>query len=156
MNTGENDGARLLHTVIFLKKTALFAGMHTADLRAIAAIAEDLRVEAGERIVTENDIGDAMYVIKRGQVDVVKSAATHLASLGPGDCFGDMSVFDAELRSASVIAQSPCLVLRIGGDDILDVIQEAPSIAVGFLKMFIQRLRAANARIAPAASRETA
>ncbi len=154
MSNGRDECFRLLENVIFLKKSALFSGMDTAEVRSIAQIAEEFAVAAGDTVVRENDIGDAMYVIKAGEVQVVKGlaegACVTLASLSAGDCFGDMSVFDAEMRSASVVAQTDCSLLKIGSNEIMDVIQENPSIAVELLKIFIQRLRAANQRISQA------
>ncbi len=142
---------KILENVVFLKKTSLFASMRTHDLRAIAAVAEELSFEPGEEIVHEGDVGDALYLIKEGRIRITKkvgdSESVDLAEIGTGECFGDMAVFDAELRSASAFAKERCVLLRIDGEDLIDVIVECPFIAIEFLKMFVKRLRNANGRI---------
>jgi CRP-like cAMP-binding protein len=142
------DSFRILESVIFLKKSFLFSTMKTGELRAIAAVAEEVRFDGGEEIVRENDVGDSMYLIREGVVRVVKNAgvehAVDLARLSTGDCFGEMAIFDAETRSASVYAEGPCAILRIGSDDLVDVILDHPTIALELLKIFVRRLRKAN------------
>lgn len=141
----------LLETIIFLKNTSLFSVMKTGELRAVARIAEELRFDAGDLIVKENDVGDSLYLIKDGTVKISKSGGDDiqvtLAELSPGSCFGEMSVFDAEVRSASVKASTPCVLFRITNDDIIDVMLENPSIGIELIKVFINRLREANRKI---------
>ncbi|MBD3421045.1 MAG: cyclic nucleotide-binding domain-containing protein [Chitinivibrionales bacterium] len=141
----------VLENIVFLKKTQIFSALHTYDIKAVAEIAEELTFRDNQRIVKENDLGDSMYLIKSGTVRISKMIdeknAIDLAELGAGDCFGDMSVFDAEVRSASVYAQNECVLLRINGTDLIDVILECPHIAIELLKIFIQRLRKANKAI---------
>ena len=83
--------------------------METSELHAIAAIASEVTFEAGKEIVRENDVGDSMYIIKEGSVTIVKAIDekqnVKLAELSKGECFGEMALFDAELRSASVHAK---------------------------------------------------
>lgn len=141
------ESYRTLENVIFLKKVQVFSAVQTSDLKLIAQVAEELGFEKGEEIVRENEMGDSMYIIKRGNVAVEKNAAggpIRLATLSEGDCFGDMAVFDAEVRSASVVAQETCGLLRVKRDDLIDVVLQSPHIALGLLKVFIRRLRSAN------------
>jgi len=142
---------KILENVVFLKKTTLFSAMRTHDLRAVASIAEELTYDAGDLIVREKDVGDSLYLIKEGNVRISKKVGDDtfvtLAELGVGDCFGDMAVFDAELRSASGYARGHCVLIKINGDDLLDVIIDCPYIAIEFLKMFVKRLRKANGTI---------
>jgi len=142
---------KILENVVFLKKTTLFSAMRTHDLRAVASIAEELTYDAGDLIVREKDVGDSLYLIKEGNVRITKSVgpdtSVTLAELTVGDCFGDMAVFDAELRSASGYARGHCVLIKINGDDLLDVIIDCPYIAIEFLKMFVKRLRKANGTI---------
>jgi len=142
---------KLLEDVIFLKKTALFSSMETGDLRAIAAIAEEVAFKTEEEIVKENDVGDSMYIIKKGSVVIEKAISEKervtLAEFSRGDCFGEMALFDAELRSASVHAKEPCFLLYIKSDDLNDLLLSYPTIAIEFLKTFVKRLRKANETI---------
>jgi CRP-like cAMP-binding protein len=149
--TGENlspQAFKILENVVFLKKTPLFSSMRTHDLRAVAAVVEELTFEPGEEVVREGDVGDALFLIKEGNIRIAKKVGENnsvdLAEIGEGECFGDMAVFDAELRSASAFAKGRTVVLRLDGEDLIDVIVECPYIAIEFLKMFVKRLRKAN------------
>jgi CRP-like cAMP-binding protein len=141
----------LLENVIFLKKTALFSAVLTSELRAIAEIVEEADVEAGKELVKESDPGDCLYVIKAGRVRITKKTSDgrtiDLAELSAGECFGEMALFDEESRSATAYALTPCTVLKVKRDDLLDVIAEYPTIAVELLRIFVRRLRKANARV---------
>jgi CRP-like cAMP-binding protein len=151
MNAQTASSFDLLENVIFLKKTPLFAGAQTGDLRAVAAVAEELSVEAGSELVKENEIGDCVYIIKEGSVRVTKKTsddkAVDLAEFSAGECFGEMALFDDEARSASVVAQTRCALLRIKRDDLIDVLLDYPTIAIELLRIFVGRLRKSNTRI---------
>jgi CRP-like cAMP-binding protein len=141
----------ILENVIFLKKTHLFSSLETDELRTIALIIKQDLYKRGEQIVRENDYGDSLFVIKEGSVDIVKKVSEaksiKLAELRVGDCFGEMALFDAELRSASVYAREDCVLLNLRSDDINDILIDNPTIAIEFIKIFVKRLRKANAGI---------
>ena len=151
MDNSKEKTFKLLENVIFLKKTALFSSMETGDLRAIAAITEEIAFKKEEEIVKEDDVGDSMYIIKEGSVIIEKAINEKekvlLAEFSKGDCFGEMALFDAELRSASVHAKESCVLLCIKSDDLNDLLLSYPSIAIEFLKTFVKRLRKANETI---------
>ena len=141
----------LLDKILVLKKSALFATISTSELRAVAAVAEELCFKQGELIVKEDEIGDALYLIRDGSVRISKSIGggrtVDLASMEAGECFGEMAAIDEEVRSASVYARQECMVLRISKDDLLDVLQSSPQIGIELLRIFVKRLRLANRRI---------
>jgi CRP/FNR family cyclic AMP-dependent transcriptional regulator len=141
----------VLENVIFLKKTALFSNVKTSELKAVASIVEELSFTAGDEVVKESDSGDSAYIIKEGRIKITKKASDSgvidLAELSSGECFGEMSLFDEESRCATAYALTPCVVLRLLRDDLIDVIEEHPYIAVELIKIFVKRLRAANVKI---------
>jgi CRP/FNR family transcriptional regulator len=147
----------VLENVIFLKKTPLFALVQTRELRAIASIAEEVTFQTGEEVVKESDAGDSMYIIKEGRIKITKKTLDNksidLAEIAAGECFGEMTLFDDEARSASAYAITTCVMLRISRDDLIDVLVEHPLIALELLKIFAKRLRKANARIESQSSR---
>ncbi|MBD3320758.1 MAG: cyclic nucleotide-binding domain-containing protein [Chitinivibrionales bacterium] len=149
----------ILENVVFLKKTPLFSSIRTHDIGAVASIAEEITFRPGEEIVSENDVGDSLFLIKKGTVRIVKkvdeTSSIDLAELSIGECFGDMAVFDAEQRSASVRAKDTCTLLRINGQDLIDVILDHPHISIELLKIFIKRLRKANATIRELSSKSS-
>jgi CRP-like cAMP-binding protein len=147
----KRDNFRVLENIIFLKKSRIFSPISTSDLRAIAEIADETEFAAGEVVVRENEIGDSLFVIKKGIVRVTKKSTgtneLELARLSVGECFGDMAIFDAELRSATVSVQEPCSLLRIGSEPMLEVLSSYPTIAVELIRVFVRRLRNANETI---------
>jgi CRP/FNR family transcriptional regulator, cyclic AMP receptor protein len=151
MKTTNLKAYSVLENVIFLKKTSLFSNVKTSELKAVASIAEELSFEKGDEIVKESDVGDSAYIIKEGRIQITKKNARNdivaLAEISKGECFGEMSLFDDEARCATVKALSSCTVLRLLRDDLLDVIEDYPHIAVELIKIFVKRLRAANAKI---------
>jgi CRP-like cAMP-binding protein len=103
----------------------------------------------GDPIVRQGEIGDCMYVVQAGQVDVVLNTdddEQHLAVLGPGDFFGEMAVFEREVRSATVRARGEARVLKIDKKTLLRRITEDPLLAVKFLETLSHRIRELNAR----------
>jgi CRP/FNR family cyclic AMP-dependent transcriptional regulator len=103
----------------------------------------------GDPIVRQGEIGDCMYVVQAGQVDVVLNTdddEQHLAVLGPGDFFGEMAVFEREVRSATVRARGEARVLKIDKKTLLRRITEDPLLAVKFLETLSHRIRDLNAR----------
>jgi CRP-like cAMP-binding protein len=108
------------------------------------------RYKAGEVIVEENDIGETAYVIAEGRVEVTKELDgqnVHLAYLGPGETFGEMSMIDEKPRSATVTAVTETLVSEIRRDDFFISLQTDPKVAVELLKVLFERLREADAMI---------
>jgi len=108
------------------------------------------RYEAGEVIIREDNVGETAYVINQGQVEVSKELQgqkVHLATLGAGETFGEMSMIDEKPRSATVTAVSETLVCEIRRDDFFNSFQTDPKIALQLLKVLFERLREADARI---------
>jgi CRP-like cAMP-binding protein len=108
------------------------------------------RYQAGEVIVQENDFGETAYVIGEGQVEVSKERdgqSVHLAYLGPGETFGEMSMIDEKPRSATVTAVIETVVSEIRRDDFFNSFQTDPKVALALLKVLFERLREADAMI---------
>jgi CRP-like cAMP-binding protein len=108
------------------------------------------RYEAGEIIIQENELGETAYVINQGQVEVSKELQgqkVHLAYLGTGETFGEMSMIDEKPRSATVTAVTETLAFEIRRDDFFNNFQTDPKVALQLLKVLFERLREADARI---------
>jgi len=108
------------------------------------------RFEPGAVIVREHDWGDTAYVIEHGQVAVSKDLdgrQVHLASLGAGDTFGEMSMIDEKPRSATVTAVTATVVREIPRDTFFHSLQTDPHVALALLKVLFERLREAHTLI---------
>jgi CRP-like cAMP-binding protein len=105
----------------------------------------------GEVIVRQGEPGDCMFAIQRGKLEVLLNGPqgeVRTAVLGEGDIFGEMAVFEREVRSASVRALEEAKVLTVDKKTFLRRIQEDPSLAFNLVKMMSGRIRRLNAEIA--------
>jgi CRP-like cAMP-binding protein len=106
----------------------------------------------GEVIIRQGEIGNSMYVVQSGRVDIVQAGEDGveqlLASLEAGDFFGEMAVFEKEVRSATVRASGEARVMKIDKKTLLRRIREDPLLAVNLLKTMSNRIRQLNAEIA--------
>ena len=106
----------------------------------------------GEEIVHQGNTGESMYVVQSGRVEVVQKmdggGEQHLAFLEAGNFFGEMSVFEREVRSATVRAVGESRVLKIDKKTLLRRIREDPLLAVNLLKTMSHRIRVLNAEVA--------
>jgi CRP/FNR family cyclic AMP-dependent transcriptional regulator len=106
----------------------------------------------GEEIIRQGNVGESMYVVQSGRVEVIQLSANgaeqHLAFLEAGDFFGEMSVFEKEVRSATVRASGEARVLKIDKKTLLRRIREDPLLAVNLLKTMSHRIRHLNTEIA--------
>ncbi len=98
----------------------------------------------GEMIVRQGEIGDCMYVVQDGQVEVVSkfgNQEVQLAILGKNEFFGEMAVFDHEIRSATVRAMGSARILTVDHKNFLRRIHEDPSLAYRLMEVMSKRVR---------------
>jgi len=92
-----------------------------------------------------------MYVVQSGEVEVVQATPGgehRLAVLGTGDFFGEMAMFEKEVRSATVRAHGEARALKVDKRTLLRRIKEDPLLAVNLLQTMSQRIRDLNAKLA--------
>lgn len=98
----------------------------------------------GEDIIRQGDTGDCMYEILKGKVEVLQekmNQQVRLAVLGKGDFFGEMAIFEHEVRSATVRAMGKVRVLTIDKRTLLSRISEDPSLAFRMVERLSHRIR---------------
>ena len=104
----------------------------------------------GEVIVRQGEVGNSMYVVQAGEVEVLRETEdgeVRLAVLGAGDFFGEMSIFEHEVRSATVRARGDAHVLTVDKRTLLKRIKEDPFLAVSILQTMSNRIREINAEL---------
>jgi CRP-like cAMP-binding protein len=104
-------------------------------------------LQNGEVIVRQGEVGNCMYVIQQGQVEVLLKkgdADVCVAVLGEGDFFGEMALFDQEVRSATVRAKGEALILTLEKRTFMRRIHEDPSLAFRMLEKMSRRVRKLN------------
>ncbi len=104
----------------------------------------------GETIVRQGEVGDCMYVIQAGQVEVLQRKGDKeicVCVLGPWDTFGEMALFEGEVRSATVRARGEVRVLTVDKKTFLRRVHEDPSIAFRILQQMSHRIRELTAEL---------
>src|SRR3989304_3553806 len=104
----------------------------------------------GEAIIRQGEPGDRMYVIQSGCAAVIAQIGgkeIHIANLNVGDIFGEMALFDKEVRSATVRAVGEARLLSIDRQGFLRRVNEDPSLAYRILQQMSARLRKMNTEI---------
>jgi len=102
------------------------------------------KYQNGETIVRQGEMGDCMYVVQDGQVEVVKGTGNQevqLAVLGKNEFFGEMAIFDHDIRSATVRALGPARILTVDYKSFLRRIHEDPSLAYHLMEVMSKRVR---------------
>ena len=105
----------------------------------------------GEIIIRQGDKGNCMYVIQDGHVEVVKEIdgkSWQLAVLGKGDFFGEMAIFEHELRNATVRALGSARILTVDRRNFLRRIHEDPSLAYHLVQVMSSRIRELDDQVA--------
>ncbi len=132
----------------FLRATPLFSGLDDHALERLVAMSDEVVLKPGEYLMREGEMGDAMYIVVEGNLQVRKKAGDSevvLAERGAGEVLGEMSVVDQAPRVASVMALTPTRALRIDQEMFMALLDWSPSSARAILKSFGQRLRSTNA-----------
>lgn len=132
--------------VLFLKSVPIFERLSGEDLSPLAHVAEVKSCKPQETIFKEGDVGDAVYVIMRGAVEI-RVGEKAIARLGPKEAFGEMAVLEAQRRSASATAVTETELLEISSDAFYEVLHEQVEIAEGIIQVLARRLREADEKL---------
>ncbi len=141
-----------LETVDLLGRVPLFADMSPDELDRIVQVAIPRAFPKGVRVFHEGDDSDACYVVRSGDLRVTREhsdgRAIALATLGPGDFFGELAMLDGGARSASVETLSDAELLALPAMDMRRVISQHGDIAAKLIVALTRRLRETNERVA--------
>ncbi|MEA2610277.1 MAG: family transcriptional regulator, cyclic receptor protein [Chloroflexota bacterium] len=123
-----------------LSTARLFDGVDPAGMDRIAAAAVQIDVPAGHVIARQGEIGTGFFVVIEGAARVVRDGDT-VATIGPGDFFGELSVLDGRPRTAQVIATVPTTCLALASWDFEAVLLDQPQVTLAILRGLATRLR---------------
>lgn len=131
-----------------LSQVNLFAGFQRSDLMEILHVAEKSIFLEGEYVFYEGDLGESLYILISGTVQVTKGQANRhaveIARLSPGDSFGEMALVEKKPRSASIRALTKCTVLKLNGQHLTHLPNVATKLNFNIAKLLATRLRDSN------------
>lgn len=123
-----------------LARVPLFIGISDESMERLAAVAGEIEFEPGQFVVLQGQVGTGLYVILEGSAHVVRGS-DDIATLGPGDFFGELSVIDQQPRNASVQAVDRVICLALASWDLLDLLESDPKLALNMIRGLTARIR---------------
>jgi CRP-like cAMP-binding protein len=137
-----------------LRRVKALADLSDSQLERFLQFMEPQQTRQWTQIVKQGEPGDGMFLVLEGELRVrlmINGKETILATLGPGECFGEMSLFDRGARSADVLANNDSVLLKVSGEAFDKLRLEAPELAAPMLhaigRILAGRIRADNKRI---------
>ncbi len=129
-----------IEKVLFLKGVELFTEIHGEDLVPLARVTHEAHFAPGEVFIRQGDVGDCLYIVVDGEVDIVIQGVGPVAHRSARGVIGEMAVISQQARSADCVAVGEVTALRIDQRDFWELIEEQPAVARGVIKVLAQRL----------------
>jgi CRP/FNR family cyclic AMP-dependent transcriptional regulator len=131
-----------------LRRTPLFATLDQDAAASLRASMNEIELARGEVLFQEGDPGDSLYVVLRGKIKLGRTSADGrenlVAVLGPGEMFGELSLFDPGPRSAGATALVDSTLLGLSSDELTPWLAGRPDVARALLRAIARRLRRTN------------
>jgi CRP/FNR family transcriptional regulator, cyclic AMP receptor protein len=138
----------MTHVDDVLRETPLFESLSEEDATALRAGLINVHLDRGERLFSEGDTGDKLYIILAGKIKLTKSAPDGRENLlsvhGPGEMFGELSLFDPIPRTSSATAVTNAELAGVAHDFLRTWLSTRPGVAMHLLQALAQRLRRIN------------
>ena len=128
MEPGNINRLLLIEKVLVLKSLNLFKDTPENILADLAPLMKEMEYEQGTEIFKEGETGDCMYIIQQGNIKIHKGNTT-LAILKEKEVFGELSLLDADTRSASATADTDCILYKIDQEPFYELMDERPEVA---------------------------
>jgi CRP-like cAMP-binding protein len=133
----------ILERVLFLREVDIFKNVDTERLAVIAEIAKEIEVVSGETVAREGEIGESLYIIKKGSLRIAKEKDGKqytLKKILPGACFGVFGILGERRRSTGAVATEDTTLLEIKKNEFKKVLLSNPEIAYNILEILSQQI----------------
>ena len=144
----------LIEKVLVLRSSEIFQNMQESDLVELAAIVEEMYLDAGKLLFSKGEVGNSMYFIYSGSVKIHDGEHV-LAVLGENEIVGELSILDSESRSASATTEEDSILLKLEQEAFYDIMLNNADVLKGILKTLCKRLRIINKKSISMANRNT-
>ena len=112
----------------------------TNQVRVFDSATDFESFSAGHAIFSQGDVGNKMYAVKEGEVDIVFEGKV-VETVGEGGIFGEMAIIDEAPRSAGAVARTDCKVVPVDQKRFLYMVQNTPFFAISVMRVMSQRVR---------------
>jgi CRP/FNR family transcriptional regulator len=131
-----------------LKRAPLFEGLDEESARALRRQMSDVKLSRGEHLFLEDQEGDRLYVVLDGKIKLTRTASDGrenlLSVLGPGEMFGELSLFDPRPRTSTASAVTDASVAALAHGALREWLKSHPDVSWHMLQALARRLRRAN------------
>ena len=136
----------LIEKVLTLRSSEIFHNTPESDLIELAGVLDELYLNPDETLFRKGDTGESMYFIYKGSIRIHDENLT-LAVLEDNDIVGELSILDAETRSASATALTNSILLKLEQEPFYDIMMANAEVLKGILKTLGRRLRLMDAKL---------
>jgi len=135
-----------------VRRAPLFEALDSDDAEALLTQMSPVRMERGDILFREGEGGDSLYVIREGKIKLGRSSSDGrenlVAILGPGEMFGELSLFDPGPRTMTATAVAETQLMGLGNDSLTGLLTGRPEVAKALLAALAKRLRRTNEHLA--------
>jgi CRP/FNR family transcriptional regulator, cyclic AMP receptor protein len=128
-----------------LARVPLFSACTKKELQAVARASDEVSIAEGRTLCEQGSVGREAFVIVDGEAEVRRNGRK-VATLGAGDCVGELALLDHGPRTATVTASTDLTVLVLGVREFAGILDEVPSIAHKLMKALAGRIRELDAK----------
>ncbi len=132
----------------YLRKVPLFANLSEEDLQRLCSMVEEVHLEPGEMLFEEGSRGDKAYIIREGELDIIKTSGERpvlLVVRGSGEVIGEMALLEDVPRVASVRSRGHSTLLAIGQEQFDQLLDSSVSASRTMMNTVLNRWRTLNA-----------
>lgn len=131
-----------------MRKAPLFASLDDESVQALQATMSKVHLDRGEVLFREGQRGDRLYVITAGKIKLGRTSSDGRENLlsiqGPGEMFGELSLFDPGPRTATATAVAESELIGLGNDQLYEFLNQRPGVSISLLAALARRLRRTN------------
>jgi CRP/FNR family cyclic AMP-dependent transcriptional regulator len=138
----EYHGA-VIETALAMTQVPLFAGMTAEALLPLASVVQKRALPKGEILCDEGDVGQALYVVIRGRLEVIVGDEVR-GYIGAGEVAGEMALLDGGPRSATLRTAEAMEIYEMDREDLLETLDAHPRLAMTLLRTLARRILAAE------------
>jgi CRP/FNR family transcriptional regulator, cyclic AMP receptor protein len=133
---------------VVLRRAPLFEGLDEESARALRRQMPDVKLSRGEHLFLEGQDGDRLYVVLDGKMKLTRAAVDGrenlISVIGPGEMFGELSLFDPRPRTSTASAVTDATLAALAHDTLRPWLLERPDVSMHMLRALARRLRRAN------------